>query len=239
MCHSRGRSMCGGCCHGISRRDFVKGLGAAVGTAGGLAAAPSLAGEPKARPVRVGLVYLSKEGSSWPHPKFDVHRREQEILRLLKEGCPGVEFVPVAVRNPGDVQEAVALQDRVDGYLIYCLTLTWNLTAAIGTVGKLGKPTVVADEYLGGSGMFMVGYSGLCRQGVPTVGVAATRPGDLVAVAGQFADRVEVPRRPRLADRHGRVPPAVQEVPVPDRRPRPGRSGAGFPGCQRNLRRVR
>jgi len=46
----------------------------------------------------------------------------------------------------------------------------------------------VADEYLGGSGVFMVGYSRLCREGIAACGVATTRMSDLVAVAGCFAD---------------------------------------------------
>jgi hypothetical protein len=35
---------------------------------------------------------------------------------------------------------------------------------------------LVADEFLGGSGAFLVGYSSLRRQGIPAVGVATTRP---------------------------------------------------------------
>ena len=153
-----------------------------------MGAAGSLAGESRGRSVRVGLVYLSREGSSWPYPEFDIAAREKQVLRLLKEGCPEIEFVPVAVRNPEDVQKAIALNDRVDGYLVYTVTLTWHLQQAILTIGKLGKPMVVADEYVGGSGVFLVGYSALRRQGVPAVGVATTRPSDLVAVARCFAD---------------------------------------------------
>jgi hypothetical protein len=134
------------------------------------------------------LIYLSKQGASWPYPKFDVEAREKEVLSLLKRGCPEVEFVPLAVRNPSEVGKAEALKEHVDGYLVYCVTLSWNLTDLIAAIGKLGKPTVVADEFLGGSGMFMVGYSRMCRQGIPAVGVAATRPDDLVAVARCFAD---------------------------------------------------
>jgi L-fucose isomerase-like protein len=109
------------------------------------------------------------------------------VLRALEEGCPDLEFVPLAVRSPGDVEKVIALKDQVDGYLIYVVTLTWNLTQAITAIGKTGKPLVVADEYLGGSGVFLVGYSALRRQGIPAAGVAATRLSDLVAVARCFA----------------------------------------------------
>ena len=66
------------------------------------------------------------------------------------------------------------MKDQVNGYLVYVVTLTWPLTAAITTIGKLSKPMVVADEYLGGSGVFLRGYSDLCRAGIPAVGGAAT-----------------------------------------------------------------
>ena len=198
MCHSRRRRSCAGCCHGISRREFVKGCGAALAAAGCGAPAAGRADQPEGRPVRVGLVYLSKERPAWPYPEFDIHGREREILNLLKEGCPGIEFVPVAIRDPGDVEKAIALKDQVDGYLVYCLTLTWNLTGSITTIGKLGKPTLVADEFLGGSGMFLVGYSRLCRQGVPAGGVATTRLSDLVAVARCFADANKPGTTPEL-----------------------------------------
>ena len=51
-----------------------------------------------------------------------------------------------------------------------------------------GDVVLVADEYLGGSGMFLVGYSTLARQGIPAAAVSTTRPEDLVAVARTFAE---------------------------------------------------
>jgi hypothetical protein len=193
MCSSRHYNWCVGCNHGISRRHFVKGCGLALATAGWMAPTPAFAGaslaqERKTKPVRVGLVFLSSPRSSWPYPEFDIEAREKEILKLLREGCPGVEFVPLAVRSPEDVSKAASMKDHLDGYLVYVVTLTWPLTGAITTIGKLGKPMVVADEYLGGSGVFLVGYSQLCRQGLSACGVATTRMSDLVAVARCFAN---------------------------------------------------
>ena len=187
MCHSPILGQCLGCHHAVSRRNFVKGCGAAVAAVGGLTPALSRAGEPNDGKVRVGLVFISKPGSSWPFPGFDVRRREQEVIKLLKEGCPEIEFVPVVIQNPADVQKAIAQKDDVDGYLMYVVTLNWNLQRTISQIGQLGKPMIVADEYLGGSGVFLRGYSDLCRQGIPASGVATTRMSDLVAVARQFA----------------------------------------------------
>jgi hypothetical protein len=160
----------------------------ALASTGAMTSLAGRAEEPKARRVRVALVFLSKERPSWPYPEFDIHGREKEIVGLLGDGCPAVEFVPVAVREPKDVQKAIELKGQVDGYLVYVVTLTWNLQPAITAIGRVGKPMVVADEYIGGSGVFLRGYSDLCRQEMPAVGVASTRPGDLVAVARCFGE---------------------------------------------------
>ena len=87
MCSSRGRA--------VTRRGFVKGCAAGL-------AFPVLgtdAGEPERQKVRVALVFLSRRGSSWPSPTFDVAKRESEVLGLLRKGCPEIELVPVAVRT--------------------------------------------------------------------------------------------------------------------------------------------
>lgn len=184
----RREQTCGGCHHGMSRRHFIKGAGAALAAAGGLSSAAALAGESEKRPVRVALVFLSTKGSSWPYPEYDNETREKEILGLLKKGCPGIELTPVLIRQPDDVQKAAGLKENVDGYLVYCLTLNWSLLGAVSTIGKLGKPMVLADEFLGGSGVFLLGYTALGHQGIPVCGIATRRESDLVAVAGMFAD---------------------------------------------------
>jgi hypothetical protein len=166
----------------------LKGCGAAVTSA--VAGAAIAADPPPAERPRVALVFIanSAEREIWPYPDFDCPARQREILKLLGEGCPQVEFVPVVLTGPADVQKALDLKDRVDGYLVYAITLTWSLTGSIVQIGKLGKPTLVVDEYLGGSGVFLVGYSTLCRAGIPAGAVSSTRPEDLVALARLFAD---------------------------------------------------
>ena len=187
MCQSNYHDSCFGCSHAVSRRGFVKRCSAAVAAVGGLTAAATAANGASETKTRVALVFLSKPGSSWPYPGFDVHGREKEVLALVKTGCPEIEFVPVVIQEPNDVQKAIALKDDVDGYLVYVVTLNWNLQRSLTQIGELGKPMIVADEYLGGSGVFLRGYSDLCRQEIPAGAVASTRPADLVAVARCFA----------------------------------------------------
>jgi len=188
MCCSCQNGSCNGCRDDIDRRSFFKGCGAVLATTSWAISETSSADDSKAQPVRVGLVFLSRSGASWPHPKFDVKARENDILKLLKKDCPTVEFVPIAVSSSEEVQKAVSMKNHVQGYLVYTTTLTWSLTGAITAIGKLGKPMIVADEYLGGSGVFLIGYSRLCREGIPACGVATTRMSDLTTVARCFAN---------------------------------------------------
>ena len=189
MCRCHPAVACSGCSHGFSRRGFLnlrrRGCSRCVGAAGSPAAEGG--GEPK---PRVALVFLSNsEGREiWPYPGYDCPKRHDEILNALREGCPQVEFVPVVVAHAGEIQKAIDLKDTVDGYLIYTLTLQWEFTAPLVQLGKLGKPTLVADEYLGGSGVFLTGYAALRRQVTSAAAVSSTRLEDLVSVARVFAD---------------------------------------------------
>jgi len=190
MCRCHNHDCCNGCQGGIDRRGFLKGLAGV--TVGGL----SLAGPPRRAAggekgkVRVAAVFLANTNFTeiWPYPGFDTEGREAEILAALGKGCPGVEFVPVTVRNANDIARAVGLNGEVDGYLVYVVTLDWGLGGAIAEIGGLGKPMIVANEFLGGCGVFLTRYSELCSRGIPAAGVSSTRLSDLAAVAGEFAN---------------------------------------------------
>jgi hypothetical protein len=147
------------------------------------------AADPTGPKVRVALVFLSNSADReiWPYPGFDTEKRHREILQALNAGCRQVEFVPVVVAAPAEVQKAVALKDSVDGYLVYCVTLVWPLTDCLPQIGRLGKPMLVADEFLGGCGMFLVGCAQMRRQNLPAAAVSSTRMEDLVTVAKLFA----------------------------------------------------
>lgn len=188
MCGCSHVATCVGCSH-VSRRRFLGGCGAA--TAAGLLQPLSARAEPADNGrVRVALVFFanSADREIWPYPGFDCAGRQQEILGLLKEGCPGIDFVPCVVARPDDVAQTVGLKDRVDGYLVYTITLNWNLGTVLQQIARLGKPLVVADEYLGGSGLFLCATSSIRRQKLPVATVSTTRAEDLVRVARLFAD---------------------------------------------------
>ncbi|HUT92832.1 MAG TPA: twin-arginine translocation signal domain-containing protein [Thermoguttaceae bacterium] len=189
MSHCHALASCHGCCHAIDRRRFLQGCGAAA-AAGSLAPlAGAAAGEQGGGKVRVAAVFLASMNTReiWPYPDFDTKGRQREVLARLRQGCPQIEFVPVTVETGADVQKAIALKDEVDGYLLYAMTLVWGQRAQLVELARLGKPTVVADEFLGGSGVFLTGFSQLCSAGVAAAGVSSTRLDDLVVVARQFA----------------------------------------------------
>ena len=190
MCQCHVHSSCQGCRQVVGRRRFLQGFGAAAAmTVGGLASLAGAAADDKGGNIRVAAVFLAniKIREIWPYPGFDTKGRQSEILARLKKGCPEVEFVPVTIENKNDIQKAVAMQGEVEGYLVYVMTLDWSLGQAIVDISRLGKPLVVADEFLGGCGTFLTRYAGLRSRKVPAVGVSSTRLDDLVAVARQFA----------------------------------------------------
>jgi len=190
MCQCHTSYSCQDCHAAMNRRRFLKGVGVTAATTLGGFELFTRAAHDETKGISVVTVFLAntKIREIWPYPDFDARARQQEILALLNEGCPGINFIPIIVEKPGDIQKAIALKGTADGYLVYAMTLDWALRNAIIQIGKLGKPMVLADEFLGGSGVFLTGYSELCSQGIPAAAVSTTRLSDLVTVARQFAD---------------------------------------------------
>ena len=188
MCRCHSRRSCHGCCHSVDRRGFLRAAGAVAASAAGPAVTASAAQADAPRP-KVAAVFLANINirEIWPYPDFDTHARQREVMAALAAGCPDVEFLPVTVESRADVPKALAMKDRVDGYLVYVMTLDWSQRRAMVQLAELGKPTLMADEFLGGSGVFLTGYGELCSRKIPAAAVATTRMDDLVAVARQFA----------------------------------------------------
>ncbi len=185
------QTYCHGCCHPVDRRHFLKRFGAAaVAAAGSLTPFAAIAAEKERTKTRVAAVFLMSMNTReiWPYPNFDTKARQREVLALLREGCPKIEFVPVTVENAADMQKVAALQTTVHGYLVYTMTLDWNHRKQVVDIAVLGKPTVVADEFLGGSGVFLTAYGALHDRKIPAVAVSTTRLSDLIPVVQQFVN---------------------------------------------------
>ena len=83
-----------------------------------------------------------------------------------------------------NLKKAIALKDSLDGYIVYTMTLVWSQRAMYASIAALGKPLVIADEFLGGCGVFLTGYSDLCDRAVPAAAVSSrssTRSGSTPA----------------------------------------------------------
>lgn len=190
MCQCHTHHSCHGCHKVIDRRHFLKGFGVAAATTLGGLTSFTEAADDKTKGIRIGTVFLANINirEIWPYPGFDTKTRRKEILALLNKGCPQIEFISITIEKTEDIQKAIALKDTVDGYLVYTMTLDWALRKPIVDIGNLGKPMVIADEFLGGSGVFLTGYSELCSRRIPAVAVSTTRLSDLVVVVRQFAN---------------------------------------------------
>ena len=185
MCQCHAYASCHSCSRSIDRRRFFHHGGVALAAAGSLSPIAHAASADERRKIRVAAVFLAQVRNSWPYPGFDAAGRQREILAALRQGAPQMEFVPVTIKTPGEAGKALALREQVDGYLVYVTTLSWALRGVLAAIGKLNKPTVVADEFLGGSGAFLTGVPPLVRGGAG-VAMSTTRLDDLVAVARQF-----------------------------------------------------
>ena len=190
MCQCHTHHFCHDCNKAIDRRRFLKDFGVAAATTLGGLSSFTKAADDKTKKIRIGTVFLANTNirEIWPYPGFDTKARRREILALLNKGCPRIEFISITVEKTEDIQKAIALKDTVDGYLVYTMTLDWALRKPIIDIGNLGKPLVIADEFLGGSGVFLTGYSELCSRGIPAVAVSTTRLSNLVVVVRQFAN---------------------------------------------------
>jgi hypothetical protein len=186
MCQCHVRVSCRGCSQAIDRRRFLQQGGAALAAAGCLAPLGRTALGNQGGKVRVAAVFLAQVRNSWPYPGFDAAGRQREILAALGRGCPEVELVPVTIQTANDAGKALGLRDQVDGYLVYVATLSWSLGGTLAAIGKLNKPLVVANEFLGGCGALLTNVPPMVRS-QRAVAVSTTRLEDLVAVARQFA----------------------------------------------------
>lgn len=180
------RASCCGC--PLSRRQFFGGCAAGVA---GLAAMRAIAAQaPPAAPekakVRLVFTYVPSDKPIWPNIGYDFEKRKKEILGRLVPACPGIELLPVDVRNR---EEAKALleQDKdagIDGYLVFMLGL-WTSVPQIIAAAK--RPTLFVDDLYGGSGEFLIANAGAQRAKLPVEWVSSSRLDDVAASANCFA----------------------------------------------------
>ena len=143
----------------------------------------------------MGVVFASKPvnvgDEVWPYPGYEREPRIREVLDALRKGCPDIEFVSYWSEDPEDRRRYEAEIKDVDGILLHVMTLHWEFKGSMAQMAGFGKPMIVSDEFLGGSGVFLTGLPALLDTG-KVAAVSTTRLADLVTVARCFTKAKEV-----------------------------------------------
>ncbi len=134
--------------------------------------------------TRVKVVFPANEpdAPSWPHIGYDVEKRSIEVLSMLRQRLPELEFTTAVYRSPEQAEQALKQetgdgQHQYDGYLVY-MTALWSRIADIYV--RNANPVIVADELYSGSGGFLQVYSRIKQENLPAVGVASSNFEDIV-----------------------------------------------------------
>lgn len=175
---------------GLNRRQFVSRC-AACAACGATLLLPRLAtraAESGARKAKVRLVFCETPNNRpiWPNIHYDFEARRQQITNLLTRQCPEVEFLVTRLMNDRKQADEVLQQDTaVDGYLVCVQGLGWNND--IAKLSTTGKPTLLADNLFGGSGLFLREIAKIMSSGKPADWVSSSNDEDLAASARHFA----------------------------------------------------
>lgn len=174
------------CC---SRRRFLAGCAACVGGAACgslLGPAPARGAEAGGKPkIRLVFCETTNDKPIWPNIGYDFNARRQQMLAVLTQGCPEVEFLPTQVMDdPKHADEVLKHDAEVDGYVLCLQGLGWrnDVVKLSGT----GKATLLVDNLFGGSGLFLTRLPQIMTQGKPVDWVSSSNDADAVASIGNF-----------------------------------------------------
>jgi hypothetical protein len=183
MARVPGRSTACSTCR-LSRRRFLAGCASAGAGALALEALPlrpALAAE-RAR-VRLVHAHVPSTAPIWPNIGYDFEARKAELTDGLRKACPEVEFLPVTVSSGAEAKKLLALDEHVDGYLVWVLGI-WS--GAPREIVASGRPTLLVDDLYGGSGEFLIEYAAARRAGRRVAGVSSSRIEDVAEAARCF-----------------------------------------------------
>lgn len=137
--------------------------------------------------TKVGVIfsYRPTTESTWPYKGYNYETRTNNILNLLKEGLPGIEFIPKVAqdRNKAEIVLDTLKNENVDGFITYLVGI-W--TGVPGIIVKSGIPTILVDDLYGGSGEFLSSLAEAKKQGLKVVGVASSDFEDVIKTINLF-----------------------------------------------------
>ncbi|MFO1500141.1 MAG: hypothetical protein U1G07_17415 [Verrucomicrobiota bacterium] len=187
----RGNVPLAGCAScGLSRRRFITGCAACLGTAG-LLSSPAVLRAAAARPkTRIRVIYAlhadTQPGPDWPNKGFEFGPVMQKYNTELARRCRDFEFVSSTATGEEQARKVLEADQEaeVDGYLVFQMNC-WN--RVVQTIAASGKPVLYADFPFGGSGGFLTYNAAFLRNPVRNVGfVASSQIKDLTEAVNCF-----------------------------------------------------
>lgn len=179
------------------------------------------------RKPRIRLVFCEtgNEKPIWPNIGYPFEIRRRKLHETLAAGCPEIEFQPaILMDKPEDATAVLEKDAEVDGYLLCLQGLGWRNDVA--KLAATGKPTLLADNLFGGSGLFLTRLPKIMESGQPVDWVSSLNDDDIVASARQFARLAEGKSASDVAAafraaRRERTPQAEVGSCLPDKTPAP------------------
>ncbi len=182
----------------ISRRNFLKTAGVAMGAAagGGLLDESSplfgASSDPSSRTplflkhkpdVALVFCHLPSGTATWPTKDYDYAGRAAELEVKLLKACPGINFVTKFARSEAEAKALVKDSLLMDGYLLYVIGI-WS--GAPGIILHSGKPVVMVDDLYAGSGEVLIQNGRARREGLRCLTVSSSDFNDVVKAVRLF-----------------------------------------------------
>jgi len=135
--------------------------------------------------VKVFFTAVEPGHPTWPYINYDYPKRAREVMRLLMESLPEVEFFETIISSVEEAKKEARTNEDVDGYLVYLIALKWSELSE--EVIKSGRPTLLVDDLYAGSGKFLKVYGFTRKEGFPVVGITSSRFQDVVGGVRLFS----------------------------------------------------
>ena len=143
---------------------------------------------PSGTKPKVRLVFCEANNTQpiWPNIGYDFDARRKQLLDVLTQGCPEVQFLPTTIVDDPKHTERVLEGDReVDGYVLCLQGLGWGND--VSKLSGTGKPTLVVDNLFGGSGVLLTRLPQIMAKSQSVDWVSSSDDQDIVASARKFA----------------------------------------------------
>lgn len=129
--------------------------------------------------IRVVFTGLKNDVPAWPYINYDVEKRAEKVMPVLRDALPEVEFSPVVYYSKEDAEAGFRKDEkgRYDGWLVYVACI-W--TGIPQFYAQNVHPVVIADELFSGSGEFVRTRSLIESKQLPVATVSSSDFSDIV-----------------------------------------------------------